>query len=883
MISLKKATCACLAVCVLAGGLPPFWAEDAVSSETEMIQTQQKEDEYPEWEGQQADSSLPAISLPVQDEAEDFLTGEAEENQQVTSVPQSDESFQETANDPEEEQKEEKLPEPEGSDTQTEQETKGRISMETQVNGSTVTVQVIDPGAGLAEEAYSFNGGWTWQKSNQCTKAEGYTWVPGTIVVRDKNGAMDYNRVSVTVEKDNTAPEMETQASGLTVTITASDADSGLAEEAYSFNGGWTWQKSNQYTAQGAYTWVPGTIQVRDKAGNVNYNRASVTVKGDTTAPQMEIQVSGLTVTVKASDSESGLAEEAYSFNGGWTWQKSNQYTAQGAYTWVPGTIVVRDKAGNLNYNRTSVVVKGDTTAPQMQTQVNGMTVTVTASDTESGLAEEAYSFNGGWTWQKSNQYTAQRAYTWVPGTIQVRDKAGNVNYNRSAVTVKGDTTPPQMQTKVEGLTLTVTASDSESGLAEEAYSFNGGWTWQKSNQYTTVNGYTWVPGTIQVRDKAGNVNYNRSTVEIKGDTTAPTFECTVSGGEHYVTSRVVTVTSTDEGGLADKAYSFDGGVTWQSGNSVEISSLKTWVPGTIQVRDKAGNVNYNRTNVRVGRLIQVDNYGDSATVRVLEDEDGGAGYPPVQFSFDGGVSWQSSNSITIDRDKSWVPGTIQAKDFQSKVNYNGETIDVFLNAPLVIDVSAWQQEINWEAVRADNVRYAIIRAVSWKGDSPAADVNFIKNVKAAKNAGIKVGAYIYTYALNEEQVQAEIAVFKALMQTLRQDGYTLDLPVFVDHEDPSLITGIPTKQRRTELLRLEMVLLDHAGHLPGMYMSTSWAQTQVDGAALRQEGYLMWIADWRGYNGWGPADFWQFTSKGQVNGIIGNVDLSYMYNNAFR
>ena len=804
MISLKKAICACLAVCVLAGGLPPFWAEDAVSSETETIQTQQKEDEYPEGEGQQADSSLPAISLPVQDEAEDFLTGEAEEDQQVTSVPQSDESFQETADDPEEEQKEEKLPEPEGSDTQTEQETKGRISMETQVNGSTVTVQVIDPGAGLAEEAYSFNGGWTWQKSNQCTKAEGYTWVPGTIVVRDKNGAMDYNRVSVTVEKDNTAPEMETQASGLTVTITASDADSGLAEEAYSFNGGWTWQKSNQYTAQGAYTWVPGTIQVRDKAGNVNYNRASVTVKGDTTAPQMEIQVSGLTVTVKASDSESGLAEEAYSFNGGWTWQRSNTYTSQSAYTWVPGTILVRDKAGNISYNLTSVSTAGDSTAPDMQVQVNGLTVTVNASDAGSGLAEEAYSFNGGWTWQRSNTYTSQGAYTWVPGTILVRDKAGNVNYNREPVQLEADLTPPS-------------------------------------------------------------------------------FSCTVSGGEHYVTSRVVTVISEDKGGLADKAYSFDGGWTWQSENFIEMDTLKTWVPGTIVVRDKAGNMNYNRTDVRVGRLIQVNNWGDGASINVLEDVDGGFGYPPTQFSFDGGTTWQTSNSITIDRDKSWVPGTILAKDFQGQINYNSETIDIYLNAPLVIDVSAWQQEINWEAVRADNVRYAIIRAVSWKGDSPAADANFIKNVKAARNAGIKVGAYIYTYALNEEQVQAEITVFKALMQTLRQDGYTLDLPVFVDYEDPSLLAGIPTKARRTELLRLEMVLLDHAGYLPGMYMSTSWAQNQVDGAALQQEGYLMWIADWRGYNGWGPADFWQFTNKGQVNGIIGNVDMSYMHNNAFR
>ena len=459
----------------------------------------------------------------------------------------------------------------------------------------------------------------------------------------------------------------------------------------------------------------------------------------------------------------------------------------------------------------------------------------------------------------------------------------GNLNYNRVPVSTESDTTAPEMDIQVDSATVTVKASDSGSGLAAEAYSFNGGWTWQASNQYEVLNGYTWVPGTIVVRDKAGNMNYNRTSVMVKGDTTAPTFECTVSGGDHYVTSRVVTITSSDEGGLADQAYSFDGGWTWQASNSIEMDELKTWVPGTIVVRDKAGNLNYNRTNVRVGRLIQVDNYGDSATVRVLEDVDGGFGYPPAQFSFDGGVSWQSSNSITIDRDKSWVPGTIQAKDFQGKVNYNGETIDVFLNAPLVVDVSVWQQEINWEAVRSDNVRYAIIRAVSWKGNSPAADANFIKNVKAAKNAGIKVGAYIYTYALNEEQVQAEVTVFKALMQTLRQDGYTLDLPVFVDHEDPSLLTGIPTKARRTELLRLEMVLLDHAGYLPGMYMSTSWAQNQVDAAALQQEGYLMWVADWRGYNGWGPADFWQFTSKGQVSGIIGNVDLSYMYNNAFR
>ena len=918
VLGFKKAICILLVFCLLSAGLTPALAEE-----------------------------LPELSRAAEQGAEDLPAADDAQTEEAGTafVPA------------------------EASDVSavSEQAAQSQLAMETQVEGSTVTIKVTGTGAGLADKPYSFDGGCTWQESAQCVRPQGYTWVPGTIMVKDQAGTVIYNHASVTVSKDAAPPVLQIATSGLTVTVTASDTGSGLAAQAYSFNGGaswqasntftasgsqsWvagtimvrdavgniaynqttvsvitqadttppsiqiatsgltvtvtasdagglaaqaysfnggaSWQTSNKFTATGSRSWVAGTIMVRDKAGNINYNRSTVSVASqtDTTPPSIQIATSGLTVTVTASDA-GGLAAQAYSFNGGASWQTSNKFTATGSRSWVAGTIMVRDKAGNINYNRTTVSVPAqtDTTPPSIQIATSGLTVTVTASDA-GGLAAQAYSFNGGASWQTSNKFTATGSRSWVAGTIMVRDKAGNINYNRSTVSVPAqtDTTPPSMKIVTSGLTVTVTASDTGSGLAAQAYSFNGGASWQTSNKFTATGTRSWVAGTIMVRDKAGNIAYNKTTVTVEIDTTIPTFSCTVSGGEQYVTSRTVTITATDKGGLADAAYSFNGGVTWQKENFIKVETLKTWAPGTIMVRDKAGNVNYNRTSVRVGRIIQVENKGDMAIIRVLEDVDGGAGYPPVQFSFDGGASWQSSNSLTVERDKSWLPGTIQAKDSQGKVNYNGERIDVSLNDPLMVDVSAWQGAIDWKAVRNDNVRYAIIRAVTWNNDNPIPDTRFLSNVKAAKDAGLKVGAYIYTYALNEEQVRAEVEVFKGLMQTLESEGYTLDLPVFVDHEDPSLLTGIPSVERRTELLRLEMVLLDHAGYQAGFYASTSWARNQIYGAALQQEGYVLWIADWRGYNGWGDCDFWQFTNKGQVSGISGNVDLDYLLNDQFR
>ena len=199
------------------------------------------------------------------------------------------------------------------------------------------------------------------------------------------------------------------------------------------------------------------------------------------------------------------------------------------------------------------------------------------------------------------------------------------------------------------------------------------------------------------------------------------------------------------------------------------------------------------------------------------------------------------------------------------------------------IDVSAYQGYIDWQAVKASGVDYAILRAITWSGSATTGsyveDAFFERNMKQAKAAGIKVGAYIYTYAFNQNEVISEVNAFLAVANRLKNEGYTFDLPVFVDHEYHPILTAVPNIDDRTFLLRMEMRLLRENGYYPGMYMSTSWAKNNIRTADLQREGYDLWIADYRGYNGYGDSVvMWQYSSEGKVSGIAGNVDVNYLY-----
>ncbi|MBD5533096.1 MAG: hypothetical protein HDQ98_13040 [Lachnospiraceae bacterium] len=173
---------------------------------------------------------------------------------------------------------------------------------------------------------------------------------------------------------------------------------------------------------------------------------------------------------------------------------------------------------------------------------------------------------------------------------------SGNVSFSPTiSVTVDHiDNTPPgisSFQTASDAwgssVQLIVNASDGQSGLAGEAYSYDGGASWSSSNTHTvTANGAY----SVSVRDAVGNVSTAETTVEHI-DCTPPTISVSTSPSvdNWYDGSLTVTIQAQDVGGgLADAPYSFDGGATYSVGNSVTLSGSGTL---EIAVADRAGNV----------------------------------------------------------------------------------------------------------------------------------------------------------------------------------------------------------------------------------------------------------------------------------------------------
>lgn len=194
----------------------------------------------------------------------------------------------------------------------------------------------------------------------------------------------------------------------------------------------------------------------------------------------------------------------------------------------------------------------------------------------------------------------------------------------------------------------------------------------------------------------------------------------------------------------------------------------------------------------------------------------------------------------------------------------------------LGIDVSKYQPSINWAAVKASGVDYAIIRC-GYRGSSTGVlieDPYFKSHIKGAKAAGLKVGVYFFTTALTEAE-----AVEEASMCAYLCNGYGLDFPIFMDCESSPRpgYNGMSAGQR-TAVIKAFCNTIRSAGYTPGVYANKTWFTSYIHAGEL--SGYKIWLAQ---YNAAGPTysgryDMWQYTSKGSVNGISGYVDMNKCY-----
>ena len=183
------------------------------------------------------------------------------------------------------------------------------------------------------------------------------------------------------------------------------------------------------------------------------------------------------------------------------------------------------------------------------------------------------------------------------------------------------------------------------------------------------------------------------------------------------------------------------------------------------------------------------------------------------------------------------------------------------------IDVSKHQGKIDWTQVAASGVRFAILRA-GFGRTATQMDPTFAANYAGATAAGLKVGAYWYSYASGPDDAASEAA---ACLQVL--GGRELDLPLFFDQEyEPAILAQ--TTAGRTVCVQRFCAAVQAAGYRPGLYASKNWLETKLDMAALA--GLPVWVAQYAAVCTYaGPYVLWQNSSSGRVPGISGPVDTN--------
>ncbi|MDU5186529.1 cell wall-binding repeat-containing protein [Finegoldia magna] len=190
-------------------------------------------------------------------------------------------------------------------------------------------------------------------------------------------------------------------------------------------------------------------------------------------------------------------------------------------------------------------------------------------------------------------------------------------------------------------------------------------------------------------------------------------------------------------------------------------------------------------------------------------------------------------------------------------------------------DLSKFNRYVDMRLAKKNGMDFVILKAGSgYSGEDP----KFQQNYNNAKAAGLNVGAYWYSYAVNVEEAKEEAVRY---MKILGKKQF--EYPVYLDFEDPSQ-RKIP-KETKTDMAIAFMSILEKNGFYTGLYSSGSWINNQFERERLKD--YDIWIAHWHvtNPNCYTPDyGMWQFTNKSKIKGVPdtgeGGVDMNYSYKN---
>lgn len=188
----------------------------------------------------------------------------------------------------------------------------------------------------------------------------------------------------------------------------------------------------------------------------------------------------------------------------------------------------------------------------------------------------------------------------------------------------------------------------------------------------------------------------------------------------------------------------------------------------------------------------------------------------------------------------------------------------------LGIDVSKWQGNIDWNKAKKQ-IAFAIVRA-GFGNLASQKDSYFEVNYKNAKSAGVPIGCYWYSYAKTPDDARREADAFLEVVK-----GKKFEYPIYYDIEESDVLKLGEEKVSAIAKAFLEKV--EKAGYWVGLYMSASYLNSVI--SADIKKRYAVWVAHYTNaakpsYNG--SFGMWQYTSKGKVDGISGDVDMNRCY-----
>lgn len=190
------------------------------------------------------------------------------------------------------------------------------------------------------------------------------------------------------------------------------------------------------------------------------------------------------------------------------------------------------------------------------------------------------------------------------------------------------------------------------------------------------------------------------------------------------------------------------------------------------------------------------------------------------------------------------------------------------------IDVSKWNGDIDWSQVKASGVNYVIIRC-GYRGSSKGSlieDPKYKANIEGATKAGLKVGVYFFSQAIDEVEAVQEASMVLSLVK-----NYKISYPIFLDVEASGGRADNISKETRTAVCKAFCQTIQNAGYTPGVYANRVWLNGKIDTSQLGN--CKIWLAQYAAQPTYtGRYEIWQYKDSGSVPGIKGHVDLNLSY-----